>query len=85
MEQMNAATAVSRLSPELFEMVLIELPTRDLLLAQRVCRSWKAVINTCPNLQRALFFKASLEGAITWVYPEGDWVRILMGKDFSHD
>ena len=43
--------------PELLELVLFELPTRDLLLAQRVCQTWQAVISGSPKLQRALYFE----------------------------
>lgn len=38
-------------------MVLLNLPIKDLLVnAQRVCKKWNSVINTSPELQRALFF-----------------------------
>ncbi|KAK5684570.1 hypothetical protein LTS10_004442 [Elasticomyces elasticus] len=43
--------------PELLEAILLELPTRDLLLAQRVCTNWRTAITTSPNLQKMLFFK----------------------------
>ncbi|KAK5168660.1 uncharacterized protein LTR77_005969 [Saxophila tyrrhenica] len=43
---------------ELLELILFELPTRDLLLSQRVCTRWKAVIENSTALQQALSFKA---------------------------
>ena len=52
------------LSVELFENVLLHLPTRDLLLAQCVSRKWHNVICSSPDLQKALFFEpASASGA----------------------
>ncbi|KAK5736213.1 hypothetical protein LTR17_007553 [Elasticomyces elasticus] len=42
--------------PELVEIVLLGLPTRDLLLAQRVCKTFKDVIDRSKNIQKALFF-----------------------------
>jgi hypothetical protein len=41
---------------ELLEHILLHLPQRDLLLAQRVCRRWHAVINASKHIQRALYF-----------------------------
>lgn len=40
---------------ELLERILLELPMVDILLVQRVCRRWKAVIQDSLPLQRALF------------------------------
>ncbi|KAK3637111.1 hypothetical protein LTR56_013843 [Elasticomyces elasticus] len=42
--------------PELLEIILLDLPTRDLLFAQKVCRTWKEVINTTKSIQKALYF-----------------------------
>jgi hypothetical protein len=39
-----------------FESILLHLPGRDLLLAQRVCTSWKYLITHSIAIQRALFF-----------------------------
>ncbi|KAI5363606.1 putative F-box-like domain superfamily protein [Septoria linicola] len=44
---------------ELLEMILYELPPVDPLLAQRVCRLWKAEISSRRKLQRALFTEAA--------------------------
>jgi len=41
---------------ELLESLLIALPTRDLLFAQKVSKSWKHAIDTSPAIQTALFF-----------------------------
>ena len=40
---------------ELLEAVLHALPTKDLLLSQRVCREWHKMIQRSQMLQRALF------------------------------
>ena len=44
---------------EILELILFALPTRDLLLAQRVCKQWQQLITQSPQLQRKLFFRAS--------------------------
>lgn len=41
---------------ELLEAILYELPTRDLLFAQKVNKQWKAVIEGSIKLQHALFY-----------------------------
>ena len=43
--------------PELVEMILLQLPVKDVLLAQRVDRTWQGVITGSPKLQQALFFR----------------------------
>ena len=43
--------------PELLEMILLNLPLPDLLIAQIVDRTWHAVIRDSPTLQQALFFQ----------------------------
>ncbi|KAJ7187327.1 F-box domain-containing protein [Mycena filopes] len=53
-------TALS--TPELLELILSQLPLRDLLVtAPRVCKLWTAVTLT-PTLQRALFFQPDPNG-----------------------
>lgn len=44
--------------PELLESILLELPMRDLLLAQRVNLFWKSTMDGSPLIQRALYFEA---------------------------
>ena len=44
--------------PELLEIILLCLPMRDLLLAQRVNHQFKNTINSSVHLQRALYFEA---------------------------
>jgi hypothetical protein len=41
--------------PELVEIILLHLPVRDLLLAQRVSTAFKSVIDKSQPIQRALF------------------------------
>ena len=43
--------------PELLQSILILLPLRSLLLSQRVCRTFKLLIDSSPSLQRALYFR----------------------------
>jgi hypothetical protein len=45
---------------ELLELCLLELPIKDLLLAQRVNRRFNSVINTSPRLREKLFFTSRL-------------------------
>ena len=54
---------------ELLETVLLNLPTKDLLLSQRVCRSWQALILTSLHLQRALFLLPTACGNLSYI----DW------------
>ena len=44
---------------ELRELILKSLPPKELLLAQRVSKDWKATINTSRKLQERLFFRPS--------------------------
>ncbi|KAK3684611.1 hypothetical protein LTR37_020111 [Vermiconidia calcicola] len=46
---------------ELVEAILSQLPMRDLLLAQRVCKHWKEVIDASSKLQKALFFQPATD------------------------
>lgn len=46
---------------ELLELILLELPERDLLLAQRVCSSFKSVIEKSEPIQQRLFFRPQLQ------------------------
>ncbi|KAK3656839.1 hypothetical protein LTR56_002820 [Elasticomyces elasticus] len=54
--------------PELLENMLLQLPTKDLLFAQKVCKAWKLAIQSSPGIQRALFFQP---GAVADVYQPG--------------
>lgn len=44
---------------ELLEATLTELPMRNLLLAQRVCKFWKESIGNSNRLQKALLFNSA--------------------------
>ncbi|KAK4989311.1 hypothetical protein LTR50_003303 [Elasticomyces elasticus] len=44
------------LLPELLEQILLQVPIKDVLVYQRVCGQWQAVIASSIRLQRALFF-----------------------------
>ncbi|KAK4898597.1 hypothetical protein LTR27_003769 [Elasticomyces elasticus] len=60
---------------ELLQSILLDLPMQDLLLAQRVCSTWKEVIDGSQAIQRTLFF---IPGSTTdinyefsgWKYPQ---------------
>ncbi|KAK3648586.1 hypothetical protein LTR56_007412 [Elasticomyces elasticus] len=52
---MAAAAQVLNL-PELLETILLALPTRDLFFAQKVCKTFKGVMDGSKNIQKALFF-----------------------------
>ncbi|KAK5726349.1 hypothetical protein LTR17_012780 [Elasticomyces elasticus] len=57
------------LLPELLEHILLDLTSmRDLLFAQKVCKAWKAVIDTSPGIQKALYFTA---GGVADVIQDG--------------
>ncbi|KAF2488882.1 hypothetical protein BU16DRAFT_531927 [Lophium mytilinum] len=43
--------------PELFELILLQLPMRDLLLASQISKAFHATITTSPALQSALFLR----------------------------
>ncbi|KAK4613423.1 hypothetical protein CLAFUW4_09275 [Fulvia fulva] len=51
-----AATTVFGIA-ELLEEILLGLPTKDLLLAQSVSRTWKAAISNSIRIQHALFLR----------------------------
>lgn len=53
---------------ELLEEILQYLPTRDLLLNQRVCTTWKNCIDNSIKLQRALFFRPVGEPVVPQEY-----------------
>ncbi len=59
--QSFAATEAALAVTELLEMILFELPTRDLLFAQKVCKQWKAKIEQSSKLQQALFFRSIVD------------------------
>ncbi|KAK4956727.1 hypothetical protein LTR10_006255 [Elasticomyces elasticus] len=55
-------TARALVIPEVLENILLGLPIKDLLFAQKVCTTWKQVMEGSPGIQRALFL---LPGATT--------------------
>ncbi|KAK5124439.1 hypothetical protein LTR85_001656 [Meristemomyces frigidus] len=54
---------------ELLEAILLHLPTKRLLLSQRVCRTWHDMITSSIHLRRALFLEPASCGAISYL----DW------------
>ncbi|KAK5687739.1 hypothetical protein LTS10_001879 [Elasticomyces elasticus] len=69
---MSAAAAVTD-NVELTEMILLNLPLLDILMAQRVNRTWQQLIATSPDLQRALFFRP-VNGGMLVENPGGAFV-----------
>ncbi|KAK3691903.1 hypothetical protein LTR37_018334 [Vermiconidia calcicola] len=57
---------------ELLEHILYKLPMRDLLLSQRVCKQWQAVIKASKKLQCALFFEP-LDGSPLLAVTQGQY------------
>lgn len=58
---------------ELHESILSHLPPKDVLLAQRVSKTWKATINGSLMLQRALGFVASSNSFVTTSNSDTDY------------
>lgn len=56
-------------------MVLMQLPLPDILLAQRVDRTWRALIQGSPKLQRALFFKPASDKSLVPM----DMANVVLG------
>ncbi|MCJ1452028.1 hypothetical protein MMC28_002368 [Mycoblastus sanguinarius] len=46
--------------PEILEIIIFHLPEQDLLLLQRVNKTWLDIIKTSPHLQQKLFYTASV-------------------------
>ena len=46
--------------PELLEMILVHLPARDLLMCERINKTWHAVIKESNTLQEKLFYRCDL-------------------------
>jgi hypothetical protein len=66
---------------ELLEQVLLKLPLRDTLLAQNVCRRWKAVIETSPALQQKLWLKSATSPLLDY---ELDHLQNITLNPFFH-
>ena len=63
---------------ELLELILSFLPTKNLLLSQRVCTKWQADIAKSKPLQQALFFTPREEVSIRIA-----WMEFQDGRDDS--
>ncbi|KAK4899013.1 hypothetical protein LTR27_003745 [Elasticomyces elasticus] len=57
--------------PELLENILMNLPLRDILFSQRVCRMWQESIKQSPNIQEVLFLRTTSESRLTLHYAQG--------------
>lgn len=56
----------------LFDKICVNLPHKDLLLAQRVCKTFKSLIERSHQLQQALFLLPAKCGSIAWMCAETD-------------
>lgn len=75
------------LATELLEKILLQLPMKDLLLAQQVCRKWKAVISESRDLQTALYLLPS-ETLFRWNYqfsPKAKLTRISLSTPHQYN
>ncbi|KAF2167116.1 hypothetical protein M409DRAFT_54319 [Zasmidium cellare ATCC 36951] len=54
-----AAAACAFETYELLEWTLLHLPLRDLLLAERVCKTWQQVVKKSDRIEKALFRRAA--------------------------
>ena len=61
----SATTATSKAlnTPELLEMILLALPCKDVLYAQRVSKAWRNSISSSPILQQALCLRTVHQAA----------------------
>ncbi|KAK3619616.1 hypothetical protein LTR56_023901 [Elasticomyces elasticus] len=62
---------------ELLEKILLGLPLRDLLLSQRVCRTWCGSVKQTSLIRRALFLKPS---TTTTIIP-----HLVYGSEWEHE
>lgn len=67
----DSATTRALETPELLENVLLYLPLNEILFAQRVCRFWKASIETSANAQRVLYYRPLSDGHVSWRFVKG--------------
>jgi hypothetical protein len=71
---MESAGAKLANTAELIEIILLNLPLPNILLAQRVSWTFRNVVSSSPQLQQALFFKPISTGSVRFKH---DWGNIL--------
>lgn len=88
MESQTAASKVASVS-ELLEDILLNLPLRHLLLAQKVSKSFYLCIHNSIKIKRALYLAPSSDGTACWegpitkgvaFYANGDWKISTTGE-----
>lgn len=57
--------------PELLELMLLQLPLRDILVFQRVCKRWQAVIVDSLSIQKGLFLRPTKDVQLRVVETRG--------------
>ena len=69
--------------PVLFEAILLQLPSKDLLMAQNVCKTWLHYIENSTPILRALFLKPETRTGVGAVdtprEPDETWTDINNG------
>ncbi|KAK4955065.1 hypothetical protein LTR10_007257 [Elasticomyces elasticus] len=66
-EQVELASTRVFATTELLEHILIYVPARDVLLAQRVSHRWQAVVTESPSLQELLLFTGEVIDPAVWI------------------
>lgn len=69
---------------ELLEAILLRLPIRDAILAQRLCTAWRNAITSSAKLQRALFLRPARENSSTTNRPITDTVHHMSLSNTCH-
>ncbi|KAI5361400.1 Putative F-box domain-containing protein [Septoria linicola] len=76
---------------ELHEMILDQLPLREVIVASRVSREWSAAIKSSKTLQRKLFFLPAQSSAVVEANPVLQdlaivlWIELKKGKQLMSD
>lgn len=76
------STPLPLVATELLEQILINLPLRDLLLCQRVCKKWEALVSTSPTLQTRLYFRAAAGPKLSETHPSSYTFNPLLEAAF---
>ena len=66
--------------PELLESILLLLPTADILISQRVAKTWKTTIDGSKRLRQALFIEA-VPPQTAWVARKSEDVEPIEGPN----
>ncbi|KAF2264365.1 hypothetical protein CC78DRAFT_544135 [Lojkania enalia] len=73
-------STLTSLPVEILEAILLHLPALDLLLAQRVCRTFRAVILSSKRILRALFLDPAHQSGDTGLWEMLKWNPFLHNR-----